>query len=86
MTPRYFDDLGYGAAIKRARTERGLSYKNIANAFKVSLALVSYVERGGEPTPDFVAAAKSKLKVDRERFGLAALGRSIQTVANQNEI
>lgn len=86
MPPRYFDDVGYGAAVRRARTERSLSYRDVATAFKVRLALVSYVERGGEPTPEFVAAAKSKLKVDRDHFLLDARGNNPQVAANQNQI
>jgi transcriptional regulator with XRE-family HTH domain len=84
--PLYFDDVRYGAAVRQARTKRGLSHRDIANAFSVRLALVSYVERGGEPTPEFVSAAKSKLKVDRDHFRLDARGYDAQVAANQNQI
>ncbi|WP_108723052.1 helix-turn-helix domain-containing protein [Mesorhizobium sp. ORS 3428] len=81
---RYFDDAEYGAAVRRARTEKGLSLRDIATAFGVRLALVSYVERGGEPTPEFEAAAKSKLKIDRNQFCTDVRGNPI-IAANQNQ-
>ena len=81
---RHFDDAEYGAAVRRARTEKGLSLRNVATALGVNVALVSYVERGGEPTPEFEIAAKSKLKVDRARYQTDVRGNPLAAAANQN--